>query len=65
MVELHETVHSLDTQLCTARWQPSEWQQRAVDSEQRVRHVAVELIALRLMRGDKGRVARRAAEAGA
>ena len=62
MVELHETVHSLDTQLCAVRSQLSEWQQRAVDSEERVREMSAELSTLRLMRGDEGEVARWRAE---
>ena len=62
MVELHETVYSLDAQLAAARSELSEWEQRAVASEERVRDMAEELSTLRLMRGDKDEVARWRAE---
>ena len=56
MVELHETLHTLATQLTAATTQLGEWQHRAEASEARALEMADELSTLRLMCGDEQQV---------
>ena len=58
VVELHETVHSLRSQLAAASSELCEWKQRAEGSEARVKEMVDELSTLRRMCGDEDEVAR-------
>ena len=62
IAELHEMVHSLRTQLTAVTSEVNEWRQKAPGTEERVREMAEELSALRLMCGNEDEVQRWRAE---